>query len=97
LVGARLGAEPGAKGGNQGWITYGPASTIGIVTQPETEKEISCHKKQDPAATSRIPQPESQTAAETAGEKSVPQHHARRRRWITGIFPAVLPHTNGES
>jgi hypothetical protein len=97
LVGAWLGAEPGAKGGNQGRITYPPASTIGIVTQPETGKEISCHKEQDPAATSWIPQPKpSHTAAETADEESVPQHHARRRHWITGTFPAVLPHTNGE-
>jgi hypothetical protein len=98
LVGAWLGAEPGVKGGNQGRITYGPASTIGIVTQPETEKEISCHKKQDPAAASRIPQSKpSHIAAETAGEKSVPQHYARRRRWITGTFPAVdAALTNGE-
>jgi hypothetical protein len=96
LVGAWLGAEPGAKGGHQGRITYGPASTIGIVTQPETEEEISCHKKTDGDATSPVPQSNpSQTAAKVAGE-TVPERYAKRRRWITGTFPAVESLFNGE-
>jgi hypothetical protein len=58
---------------------------------------ISCHKRQNGDATSPISQPNpSHIAADTAGEKSVPQHYARRRHWVTGTSPAVLPHANGE-
>jgi hypothetical protein len=60
---------------------------------------ISCHKKQNGDAASLISQPNpSQSAAKAAGRKAVPKHLARRRRLITGSFPAVdAALTNGES
>ena len=97
LVGAWLGAEPGTKGGNQGRITYEPASTIKVLNASETGEEISRFEKRDRDATTSILQHQSH-AAETDGKEPVPKHHARRRRWITGTFPAVdAALTNGES
>jgi hypothetical protein len=102
------GRREGKLGGGDFSISYAPPSTIRIVVaEPEPEGEqlffgffehISFNRKeQHQGATTSMPLTNSShIAAETAGEKAVLRKRARRRHEITGTFPAVLPHTNGE-